>query len=276
MKEHAFFLQAGFTPANPTFSEKASYYQKEFEALLRKTISLGNGLFSQNVLCSGEVVTEFTALAEKQSQCFTTIPIDQEITAETLSLKPRSNDCHYSQDTLYAVRVLNRTALKLLEGLISLKESILKCVLSCEMFTGNYPTLLEHIIHEAKLYQKYVTILEKEGDLPDRVAKDGECFWNQIMMEHAQFIRGLLDPCETQLFDTANTFSKEYCALVEASRCAHNKALTQRILSKTLQFRDFKSAGAQGILECRIRSIILPLLADHVLREANHYIRVLR
>ncbi len=46
-------------------------------------------------------------------------------------------------------------------------------------------------------------------------------------------------------------------------------------LRETLKFRDFKAAGAQGIQNCEIRSVILPLLADHVLREANHYIRLL-
>ena len=30
------------------------------------------------------------------------------------------------------------------------------------------------------------------------------------------------------------------------------------------------TAGAKGISGCRIRSVILPLLANHVLREANH------
>uniref|UniRef100_UPI0032605C1B DUF2935 domain-containing protein n=1 Tax=Clostridium sp. NkU-1 TaxID=1095009 RepID=UPI0032605C1B len=45
---------------------------------------------------------------------------------------------------------------------------------------------------------------------------------------------------------------------------------------KTEKYRDFKEAGTKGINECKIRSIILPLLADHVLRESNHYIRLLR
>ena len=38
----------------------------------------------------------------------------------------------------------------------------------------------------------------------------------------------------------------------------------------------FKAAGTKGIQSCEIRSVILPLLADHVLREANHYIRLLK
>ena len=46
-------------------------------------------------------------------------------------------------------------------------------------------------------------------------------------------------------------------------------------LGLTQKFRDFKKAGVSGIEECKIRSLILPLLADHVLREANHFIRLL-
>lgn len=96
------------------------------------------------------------------------------------------------------------------------------------------------------------------------------------MMEHAMFIRGLLDPAETELFDTADEFSKEYSALLENCNLAHQQTMTNASLDETLRFRDFKTAGTQGITQCKIRSVILPLLADHVLREANHYIRLLQ
>lgn len=52
-------------------------------------------------------------------------------------------------------------------------------------------------------------------------------------------------------------------------------SLTKQTLRTTEKYRDFKAAGTAGITECGIRSIILPLLADHVLREANHYLRIL-
>ena len=174
------------------------------------------------------------------------------------------------------VRRLNRTALRLLGGLIELKENILKCVLSCELFTLNYPLLIEHILREAKLYRRYVELLERDGDLSLGSMKENECFWNQIMMEHAQFIRGLLDPCETELFCTADRFAKEYGRLLEKSRNATQNAQPVESLAQTVRFRDFKIAAEQGIQQCKIRSIILPLLADHVLREANHYIRLLQ
>ncbi len=97
------------------------------------------------------------------------------------------------------------------------------------------------------------------------------------MMEHAWFIRGLLDPSEAQLIETADNFSKKYALLLEMAcrqDCRIN-TMTKKTLEETLKYRDFKMAGTKGILDCQIASIILPLLADHVLREANHYIRVL-
>lgn len=276
MKEHALFLQAGFTPADPSCSEKASRFLKEFEQLLSDAVDLSNGIVSREVFNSGEVITEFTALAERQTERFTGIQINNGITSRTQRLKCRERQCISAQQLQGKVRRLNQRALKLLDGLIDFKESILRCVLQCEMFTMNYPLLIEHILREAKLYRKYVQILEQEGDLPERYVRDTECFWNQIMMEHAQFIRGLLDPSETELFCTADEFAKEYGKLLETSKNAHFQTLAKDSLEETIKFRDFKAAGTQGIQQCKIRSVILPLLADHVLREANHYIRLLQ
>lgn len=173
------------------------------------------------------------------------------------------------------VRTLNQTALRMLDGLISLKERILSHVLSCRMFTMNYPLLIEHIIREAKLYRDYVARLEADGDMDPQVMGEIERFWNQIMMEHALFIRGLLDPTENELIESANTFAGDYAQLLEDSRSAQDAVLAASSLAETEKFRDFKTAGVKGIEACEIRSVILPLLADHVLREANHYIRLL-
>ena len=49
-----------------------------------------------------------------------------------------------------------------------------------------------------------------------------------------------------------------------------SKRLTEQIRKEAVL-----RAGVEGIETCKIKSIILPLLADHVLREANHYLRLL-
>lgn len=94
------------------------------------------------------------------------------------------------------------------------------------------------------------------------------------MKEHALFIRGLLDPSEEKLIQTADTYPKEYKKIIESY--GNNLAyLTSASLNETVNFRNFKVAGKEGILNCKVKSIIIPLLADHVVREANHFIRIL-
>lgn len=103
-------------------------------------------------------------------------------------------------------------------------------------------------------------------------------FFARIMKEHALFIRGLLDPSEEVLVNTANDFAGDYrklLALAEKPDVPDSHSLAELSLAETLKYREFKTAGAQGILNNKIASIILPLLADHILREANHYIRIL-
>lgn len=147
------------------------------------------------------------------------------------------------------------------------------------LFTFNYPLLIQHIIREAKLYRETIINLMSNNHVSYKMLWGTEEFWNQIMMEHALFIRGLLDPSEEELVKTTNEFAMDYKKLLEMAKVQNDKVsreLTGKSLTETLKYRDFKSAGAKGILNCDIASIIIPLLADHVLREANHYIRILQ
>lgn len=275
MKEHALFLMAGFPPANPDFSKTAKKYKCDFEELLSRAITLSDGVIRRKVLNSGEIVTPFTPMAEQQTEHLTGIEIDRTLTTRENLLRPGAQTVR-SRERIQKVRALNQDALRLLDGLISFQEQILSCVLSCQMFTMNYPLLIEHITREAKLYREYVHRLEKNGNLDPQAMGQLEQFWNQIMMEHALFIRGLLDPTENELIETAGSFADDYAALLSRARAASDQTLVRKeALAETQKFRAFKTAGVKGIEGCKIRSLILPLLADHVLREANHYIRLL-
>ena len=278
MKEHALFLEAGFTPVNASFAEEAERLKVQFENLLLEVVRLANGFVCGKVLRSGEIITEFTAKAESQTQRLTGIAINQEITALEAALASGENFSP-KPELVSRVRQINQAALRLLQSLIQLKERIISNVASCRMFTMNYPLLIKHILREAKLYQNFLMQLESGRPLEERTMRQTEQFWNRIMMEHALFIRGLLDPSEEALIKASNDFAMDYARLLETSRMRSElagKGQGDAALQETLRFRDFKVAGAKGIIGCEIESAILPLLADHVLREANHFIRLLR
>ena len=280
MKEHAFFLEAGFTPKDSNFTQYADELRVAFDGLLEETIALSYGVVSNDVLQSGEVITQYTMEAEKASAFFTGIPIQIKLTqAEDGLMGGVDRNNQLLEKNVY---MLNQKAISLLVDIIRFKMNVLSNVLSCNMFTVNYPLLLDHILREAKFYLHLIQRLQRREIINlQKEAYEQEFFWNRIMAEHAKFIRGLLDPSEEELFGIANNFGKEFDELTDEAKEAMDMTLpiirvTEESMKATKEIRDFKSQGTEGILGCKIKSIIIPLLGDHTLREANHYLRLLK
>lgn len=274
MKEHSLFLAAGFPCKDTGRIREADYFRQQFENLLSEVVRISNGRVGNCILTSDELVTEFTPSAEKMTESLSGIPINSTLTRAESHIHPGSGR-ENSNELLQLVHQLNERSVELLNGLIQFKQSILEEVSKGKLFTFNYPLLIRHIMREAKLYLSTIESLMQNRRLAYREFFGTEEFWNQIMMEHALFIRGLLDPSEEKLIAMANDFAMDYRKLLEQAKerdCRANRA----VMEETLKYRDFKATGTKGILNCEIASLILPLLADHVLREANHYIRILK
>lgn len=145
----------------------------------------------------------------------------------------------------------------------------------CRIFISLYNEILEHVIHEAEYYLEILTNLRNRTST-DKALCDELNFWNGIMRKHAQFVDGMLDPTETALKESAKATAVKFERLVETCiNTPENIILDSSIISAE-NIINFKTDVTAGLLRCEIKSIILPLLADHVLREANHYLRILK
>lgn len=280
-KEHSIFLEAGFTTRDYVFMEQSEMLKTMFSNLLVETIRMSDGLISPEALCSGEFITDLTLNAEKETQFYTNIRIDSNITKMEASLAIRDPK-PITMNTVRMVEDLNNRAIRAAEQIAAFKTTVLQNVLRCRMFTTNYPLLIDHILREAKFYLRMLRKLQNREDFDiTKEAAYQETFWNRIMAEHSKFIRGLLDPTEVKLFDTANDFGKKFDELTaEARALSENMGLlpsvTNKSLKTTVGVRDFKKQGTEGLIQCNIKSIAFPLLGDHVVRESNHYIRMLK
>lgn len=282
MKEHSFFLEISFTPKNSNYIDEADAFRMEFDNLLCDVISISDGVVGNDLLKSGEIITPFTLEAEKASAYYTGVKIATNLTKVESELMAHSLSRHNHETLEKKVCAINNRAMELTRNLIRFKTRLLSEVLSCKIFTVNYPLLIDHILREAKFYFMLVKRLQNREEINiEREAYEQEAFWNRIMAEHSKFIRGLLDPTEDDLINTANNFGHQFDILTREAIESMDKSIpiskvTDDSLKATEAIRKFKSQGTQGLIECKIKSIIIPLLGDHTLREANHYLRLLK
>ena len=273
MKEHMFFMEVSFFPVNSDYMEEANILKKSFEELLSETVELANGAISNEVLKSHEIVTPFTLNSEEVTSSLTGASLDFDITKAELNLVSDPN-FNYTKELELMVFNLNKRSLNILIEVIEFKEKVLSYVLECKIATGLYPLLIEHILNEAKYYMEDLQSLQNMK-LPDRSFCEEVTFWDNKMAEHAEFIDGLLDPTEKKLKEMAEDFAEEFENLIEECDRCRKKDVLNRNLKATEAIKEFKQAATVGLLDCKIKSITNPLLADHVMREANYFLRIL-
>lgn len=274
MKEHLFFIETSLHPFEEKNIAKAELLKRSFEELLYETTLLSNGAISKKFIKSNELVTPYTLKAEEISSKLTGASLDTDITRAQKDLIS-DPDFDYSQWLEIHTMNINKRSLNLLYETIEFKKRILQLTLDCSISIYLYPKLLKHLVEEAELYKEILeALLDKK--IPEKSLCAELNFWNHIMEEHAQFIDGMLDPSEDKLKDLAERFIHIFEKLVEECIRSSERNIIRKSIRATGSIKDFKKASIEGILECEIRSVILPLLADHVLREANHYLRLLK
>lgn len=248
MKEHSLFLEIAFTEKDNDLKKVARDFQKIFSGILNVVIPLAEGNVSKSFISSNEMVTKNTFDAETKTSALSGIPIDMNITNRELKL--RSGSVNVNEKIMNDIGNINKKSLPFIENLIHFKNDILNKVLTCKMYTANYPLLITHIMNEAKMYYTLLSKVEKREEF----------------MVHYLY--------EKELIKTADKYALEYEMIVK-NYSDNFINLTNASLKETKGFREFKIAGEEGILGCKIKSIIIPLLADHFVREANHFIRIL-
>lgn len=205
------------------------------------------------------------------------------------------------------VRNFNASVIEALGKIIDFKSRVLKDLITCNIGGANFPLLVDHVRREAIRFRVILIRLQKGIRVP--VAEEAlqeEIFWLRIMGEHAHFIAHLLDPSERPLVKQSLDFAKDFETLrlqakdlesMEVPRAFENWLLPEKMtghrlppgfgdllepfliprlsrfnkeaIALTNELREFKQLALQLIENCEVLSIIPPLLADHVVREAR-------
>lgn len=273
MKEHLFFIEASLQPVQPALISEAKELKLTFEKLLERTVFLANGIITKDSFETNEFLTPYTLKAEELNSKLTDISINTGITKSELGLINAKN---HDYDTRLEDKVcdLNNKSINVLKEVIAYQKKLIDLVSKCKIFITLYYEMLEHINRESEYYLKLLQSLQMKKEVRKPLC-EGLNFWNHIMSEHAEFINGMLDPTEKNLKNATKTIAEEFEKLVKNCINTSKINMLERSLTSTENIKNFKKKATEGLLACEIKSIIPPLLADHVLREANHYLRIL-
>lgn len=158
-------------------------------------------------------------------------------------------------------RDFNESTIEMVKPFVDFKHEMRKAQESGQLKSLVWPLFFEHTAREAERFGKRLEQLSRGTVEIER--DEAVKFWTRIMGEHADFVAHLLDPQEATLIKKAMETSDAFDELHDSPPSSMEPA------EKAVQdIIDFKTAAVKGIQTGEIKSIIHPLLADHVRREA--------
>lgn len=173
-----------------------------------------------------------------------------------------------------------------LKEFIRYKQLLLGWSLTNKLGSALLPLFLDHVIREAEYFMAILEKLHACKKLAVVKALEAD-FWLRLMAEHTKFIGSRIDPSERSLLDVVTGYQAEFDNLSMQARdyvsfLAHKSMdlpafdrFLQDSRVATVRLRDFKQAVHEMIVANRMLSTIPAAMADHVRREADHFLLVL-
>jgi len=173
-----------------------------------------------------------------------------------------------------------------LKEFLRYKQLLLGWSLTNKLGSALPPLFFDHVIREAEYFMAILEKLHACKKLAVVKALEAD-FWLRLMTEHTKFIGSRIDPSERSLLDVVTGYQAEFDNLSMQARdyvsfLAHKPMelpafdrFLQDSRGATVRLRDFKQAIHEMIVQNRMLSTIPAVLADHVRREADHFLLVL-
>ena len=135
--------------------------------------------------------------------------------------------------------------------------------MASSIFSTSYPNFVKHLVHEAQSYRSYIINFDNEEEFSCDDMTQVDLFWDHSVLEHTQYVRAILNSANNELIQSCSTFAASYQKMLDeldekAAYTMKNIESEPEITGTAPQFY--------------IPSVILPLFADHMLRETLFYL----
>ena len=279
MYDHVIFLKVIIYYAgsnnNDNYEKHFDEVQDMYKDLLLDFLTLANGSVSAKFLREHILITEYTDILEKKTCLLSRKKTDPKINELSLSLKPKKSNKEY---TKYEKETL-KTLLKKLE--LILKKSIEKYELLnyeideniMEMFFD--PNFINHFIDETKLFLYTLDFFVKQIKFTPSFVFCLNFEVAKILNEHSKYVYQMNNPVSDVFNEPIKKSSTEsHDIMMESGTTmspSSSKQISHECIDCTTDFIKWNEELLKRLVHMGYYQVIIPLLYDHILREANYF-----
>ena len=272
-------IYLSFLENNQRYRDIAMNFAKGVEDLGRRVLKNIDGYLA-DILNEEIFVTKYTLPLERLTEKLFDIKIATDLTEEQLQITPGTNEI-VSSEIVNELMEINSQAMILATNFIEFCKEIYNEQRDNGLFSYNYPALYRYMIEEIKLYETTLGRLNRKNKVDPTYVIDYQYWFTTSMKDAAMFIRGYVDPENTDIFTRANSFANEFDYLIDEYKNIvlspqSQDVLTNKTMRAVERFRLFLSDAITEVLNNNLTFIIAPIFLDNMYTSANYFKYILK
>lgn len=275
LREFAANIQLSFLYNNTEYIDTAKDFGDRCEALGNILMKYANGNVSKEALDNHIFVTKYTLDCELLTEKLFPIDIDTSITEKQLQLGGGKVSSP-SQEMIDELKEVNQSALILVTNFIDFCKTISEKLNNKELFSYSYISMIEAMLVEANLYQLTLNRIIARDNISPTFIVDYEYLFSSLLQKYSSFIRGLVDPRQSDIIVRAASFSSEFGLIASEYKKAVispdvQDDLIRRSLEIVTRFITFISEIIESVLNDNTYFIVEPTFLDNILTTTNYF-----
>lgn len=260
---------------NDNYSEHFDEVQDMYKDLLLDFLTLANGNVSAKFIRQHILITEYTDILEKKTCLLSRINTDSKINELSHSLKSKTSNKEYNDYEKATLKTL-LTKLDLILNKSIEKYELLNYEINqnnMEMFFD--PNFINHFIDETKLFKYTLDFFVKQIKFTPSFVFCLNFEVAKMLNEHSKYVYQMNNPVSDVYNEPIKKSSTQSHDIMMESGAGmtptSSKQISHECKDCTTDFIHWNEDLVKGIVHLGYYQVIIPLLYDHILREANYF-----
>ena len=261
---------------NQKYINEAIKIGREATKVCDLALEYSNNLIAKEVLNNEVYITRYTNDLDSLTEYLFKIDLEVQVDKDQNILKTRK-EVLYDKELINKISDLNNQGLALVNTFKNFVDDIKTKINSGNLFSYLYPDFFTYMFDEVSVYGRDLERIISKNDYTDFYLSEFTYYFNELLKESAEYIRGFLDTMHQDIFDKATIYIDAFGSLIEKYLKKDNY---EELFSETEElvnnYKLFVESIIEKLLNKEIYFITPSIVFDNFLTDINVYLFILK
>lgn len=260
---------------NQDYIDRAITLGRRANTIVERALTLSYKALAEEILKTDVYITPYTKDIMQLTEKLFEVNLENHIDEDIQLLNSREN-IEFNNVTMQKVDELNNDGLILVNDFNNFVTEIKRKLDGGELFSYLYPDFYQYMYDEIAVYGRDLERIISKKDYTDFYLREYAYYFNELLRQSAEFIRGFLDTSHQDVMDLATFYIDSFKSLTNKYlKNKNDESLSIETKKLVGEYKEFLTSILKRVLNSELYFITPPIVLDNFLTNINVYLFII-